>query len=83
LLPRAVLPPRAAAAPAVQQSIDISNPRRMLLQRANGTDRRTDTVPFRRPCWTWCERYADERLMAMRVCVPAAVRVVPGADGDC
>jgi len=40
---------RAAAAPAVQQSIDIHYPpgtqqqtRRTLLQRANGTDRRTD-----------------------------------------
>jgi len=40
---------RAVAAPAVQQSIDISCPlgpqqqtRRTLLQRTNGTDRRTD-----------------------------------------
>ena len=52
-----MLRPRAAAAPAVQQSIDISYPpgpqqqtRRTLLQRANGTDRRTDIVPLRRPC---------------------------------
>jgi len=43
---RAILWPRAAAAPAVQQSNDISYPprpqqqtRRTLLQRANGTDR--------------------------------------------
>jgi len=46
---RAVLRPRAAAAPAVQQSIDISYPpgpqqqtRRTLLQRADGTARRAD-----------------------------------------
>jgi len=45
---------RAAAAPAVQQSIDISvytpgpqqQTRRTLLQRANGTDKRTDTRSF-------------------------------------
>jgi len=44
-----LLRPRAAAAPAVQQSIDISYPpgpqqqtRRTLLQRADGTARRTD-----------------------------------------
>jgi len=50
---RAVLRPRVAAAPAVQQSIDISylpgaqqQTRRTLLQRANGTD----IVPFHRPC---------------------------------
>jgi len=49
LLRLAVLWPRAAAAPAMQQSIDISCPpcpqqqtRRTLLQRANGTDRQTD-----------------------------------------
>jgi len=45
--------------PAVQQSIYISyhyppgpqqQTRRTLLQRTNGTDRRTDTVPFRGPC---------------------------------
>jgi len=49
LLLRAVLRSRAAATPAVQQSIDISYPpgpqqqtRRTLLQRANGTDRQTD-----------------------------------------
>jgi len=46
LLLRALPRPRTAAAPAVQQSIDISYPpgpqqqtRRTLLQRANGTDR--------------------------------------------
>ena len=51
-----------SAALAVQQSIDISYPlgsqqqtRRMLLQRSidgtcGRTDRRTDTVPFHRPC---------------------------------
>jgi len=57
LLLRAALRPGAAAAPAVQQSIDISRPpgpqqqtRRTLLQRANGTDGRTDTVPLHRPC---------------------------------
>ena len=33
--------------PAGQQT------RRMLLQRANGTDTRTDTVPLRRPCSTY------------------------------
>jgi len=46
---------RAAAAPAVQQSIDISYPpgpqqqtRRTLLQRADGTARRTDgQTPYR------------------------------------
>ena len=49
LLLRAVLRPRAAAAPAVQRSSDTSYPprpqqqtRRTLLQRANGTDRQTD-----------------------------------------
>jgi len=48
LLLRAVLRPRAAAAPAVQQSVDISYPpgpqqqtRRTLLQRTNGTGRQT------------------------------------------
>ena len=52
-----VLQPRAAAEPVVRQSIDISFPpgaqqqtRRALLQRANKTHRRTDTVPLRRPC---------------------------------
>jgi len=57
LLPRAVLWPRAAAAPAMQQSIDITYPPgpqqqtlRTLLQRANGTDKRTDSVPFHKPC---------------------------------
>ena len=57
LLLRAVLRPRAAAAPAVQQSIDTSRrpgpqqqTRRTLLHQANGTDGRTDTVPFHRPC---------------------------------
>jgi len=58
-----VLPAFAAAAPAVQQSIDISFPpgpqqqtRRTLLQLANGrekegqTDRWTDTVPLHRSC---------------------------------
>jgi len=46
---------RAASAPAVQQSIDISYPPgpqqqhyRTLLQQANGTDRQTDTVPLHR-----------------------------------
>jgi len=46
-----------AAASTVHQSIDISYPpgpqqqtRRTLLQRANGTDKRTDSVPFYRPC---------------------------------
>jgi len=55
------LPAIAAAAPAVQQSVDISYPpgqrqqtRRTLLQRStDGTDRqtdeRTDTVPLHRP----------------------------------
>jgi len=56
---RAVMRPRAAAAPAVQQSINIFYPpgpqrqtRRTLLQPVNGTDRRrrtdirTDIVPF-------------------------------------
>jgi len=49
LLLRAVLQPRAAVAPAVQQSTDISyrpgpqqQTRRTLLQRANGTDRQAD-----------------------------------------
>jgi len=49
LLLRAVLRPRVAAAPAVQQSIDISylpgpeqQTRRTLLQLANGTDGRMD-----------------------------------------
>jgi len=49
LLLRAVLRLRAAAAPAVQQAIDISylpgpqqQTRRTMLQRANGTDRQTD-----------------------------------------
>jgi len=45
----------SAAAPAVQQSIDISNPpgpqqqtHRTLLQRANGTEKRTDgRTPYR------------------------------------
>jgi len=48
---------RRAAAPAVQQSIDTSRrpgpqqqTRRTLLHQANGTDGRTDTVPFHRPC---------------------------------
>ena len=48
---------RAAAAPAVRQLIDISyrpgpqqQTRRTLLQRANGADRRTDTVPSHRSC---------------------------------
>jgi len=56
------LPAFAAAAPAVQQSIENSpagptaadSPRRTLLHRASGTDvqsdRRTDTVSFHRPC---------------------------------
>ena len=54
---------RAAAAPAVQQSMDISyqpdpqqQTRLMLLQRADGqtrTDRRTDTVPLHGPCSTY------------------------------
>jgi len=59
LLLRAVLRPRAAAAPAAQQLIDMSclsgaqqQTRRTILQRANGTDRRTirhtDTVPLHR-----------------------------------
>ena len=50
LLLRAVSPPRAAAAPAVQQSIDISYPPGLTaanpLHAANGTDRRKDTVCF-------------------------------------
>jgi len=56
-----VLRPRAAAAPALQQSIDISYPsgpqqqtRRMLLQRKNGTDGRT-------PC-----HYTSPALHTMR-----------------
>jgi len=48
---------RAAAAPAVQQSIDISYPPGPHLQTCSSgfaavgpcSDRRTDTVPFRRP----------------------------------
>ena len=50
------LPAFAAAAPAVQQSIDISyspgpqQQTRRAAQRANWTDRRTDAVPLRRPC---------------------------------
>jgi len=57
LLLHVVLQPRAAATPTVQQVIDISYPpglqqqtRHTLLQRANWTDRGTDTVPFHRPC---------------------------------
>ena len=52
-----------AEASAVQQMIDISYPlgpqqqtRRMLLQRANGTNRRTDTTPLHRPCGILCEQ---------------------------
>jgi len=48
-LPAFAAAPRAAAAPAEQQSIDISCPpgpqqqtRRTLLQRSNGADTRTD-----------------------------------------
>ena len=51
------LPAFAAAASAVQQSIDIScpsgpqqQPRSTLLQRSNKTYKRTDTVPLHRPC---------------------------------
>ena len=51
------LPVFVRRTPLLQQSIDISFPpgpqqqtRRTLLQWANGTDRRTDTVPFHRPC---------------------------------
>jgi len=65
LLMRAVLRPRTAAPPTVQQSIDIHYPpgpqqqtQRTLLQRANGTDRETDSVPLQRPCSAWAY-YAD------------------------
>jgi len=75
LLLRAVLRPRAAAAPAVQQSIDISQPpgpqqqtRRTLMQRANGTDRRTDgRTPY---------RYTDPALHTVRAGPIRAVRVI-------
>ena len=59
------LPAFAAAAPGVQQLIDISCPpgpqqqtRLTLLRRANGSDRpwRTDTLALYRPC---CAYYAD------------------------
>ena len=60
---------RAAAAPAVQHTIDIFYPpgpqqqtRRTLLQRANGTDRRTDTVPFHRPCAAYYTGSANNSL---------------------
>ena len=48
------LPAFAAVAPAMQQLVNTSyqpepHTRRTLLQRANGTDRRTDTVPLHRP----------------------------------
>jgi len=53
LLLHAVLRPRAAVVLVMQQSIDISyllgpqqQTRRMLLQQANGTDRRMDNVLF-------------------------------------
>ena len=66
---------RAAAAPAVQQSIDISYPPglqqqtcRTLLQRANGTDSRTDTVPFHRPCSTYCAGSANNSKIATDLC---------------
>jgi len=65
LLLHAVLRPRAAAAPTVQQSIDIYPPgpeqqtRRTLLQRANATNRRTDTVPLQRPCCAYYARSAN------------------------
>jgi len=56
LLLCAVLRPRAAAAPAVMQLINMSYPprpqqqtRRTLLQRAKGTD----TVPLHRTCCTY------------------------------
>ena len=62
------LPAFAAAAPAVQQSIDISCPpgpqqqtRRRLLQRENGTDRQTGghrTVTYR-PCSTYYAKSAN------------------------
>ena len=70
LLLRAVLRFRAAAAPAVQQSIDISYPpgpqqqtRCALLQQANRTERQTDrwtdTVPFHRLCFAYCADSAN------------------------
>ena len=49
----AVLRPRAVAAPAVQQSIDIFDPpgpQQQTRRVANETGRRTDTVLFHRPC---------------------------------
>jgi len=97
LLLCAVLRPRTTAAPAVQQSIDISlpagltaaNPHRTLLQRANGTDRLTDTVPFHVLCGCWrrvCEP-ADlaacldcESVTGARVCVMCTV-ICLGVDG--
>ena len=77
LLLCAVLRPRTTAAPAVQQSIDISlpagptaaNPHRTLLQRVNGTDRRTDTVPFHVLCGCW-----------RRVCEPADLAACLGCE---
>ena len=54
---RGVAAPCCCNADRVQQVIDISYPpglqqqtRHTLLQRANWTDRGTDTVPFHRPC---------------------------------
>jgi len=54
LLLHAVLCPHAAAARASPQSIYTATHQAhsscMLLQLANGTDRRMDTVPLNRPC---------------------------------
>ena len=75
LLLRAVLRPRAATTPAVQQSIDISFPPgpqqqtcHTLLQRANGTDSRMDTVPFHRPCSAYCAGSANNSKIATDLC---------------
>jgi len=55
---------------AVQQSIDISylpvplqQTRRPLLQRANETDRRTDTVPFHRPYSAYYASSASKQIV--------------------
>jgi len=79
------LPVFTRRTPLLQQSIDISCPpcpqqqtRRTLLQWANGTDRRTDTVPFHRPCSAYYAGSANNNRT-----VDKAGSVVENRPGPC